>query len=428
LDVFTRWLIAIPIPNKKALTVATAIFNNVICKFGAPVKILTDQGSEFVNAGLKAMCRRWNIHKTTTTGWQPQANPVERYHRWLNAGITAMHAHFGPSWDTYVDAVVFTYNVSENEATGYSPFEMVHGRKALQPSDAAFNIFQEETDPETPTSEKHFKDIAARLRNAYIIARRAQARMAKTNREARPLHTPIEYASGDKVLYWQPRRHPYAPKPQDRDDDQEGESAIRMSENATPGKWLPKWTGPHDITKRIDANLYRFTHATTGRPTTSHVNRLTKFVPWSDAEPSTSANMDKPKPYKMGGEILTGSMMAVELDNDAEEPFGVAKVTAVHKERGEYGEIDFVWYSNPRSNPRGRLHPGWISYSRGAVTGCYFAEKRRSSRDIPYTGKHSHTVMTHWEVIVHGFELAPNGSIPRTVLNAIEASGRANDV
>jgi hypothetical protein len=135
--------------------------------------------------------------------------------------------------------------------------------------------------------------------------------------------------------------------------------------------------------------------------------------------------MDKPKPYKMGGEISPDSMIIIQLDDDTEEPFGIAKVTAVHKDKGEYGELDFRWYACTRNNPRGKVQPGWITTHRGKIVGCYYADKPKNDKDEPYLGTHSSTVLTHWEVILHGFNLTQTGHIPKAVLNAIEASGRA---
>jgi hypothetical protein len=48
-DTFTKYVELIVIPNKEALTVATAILNCWICRFGLPLELITDQGKEFMN-------------------------------------------------------------------------------------------------------------------------------------------------------------------------------------------------------------------------------------------------------------------------------------------------------------------------------------------------------------------------------------------
>ena len=128
-DIFGRWAITVPIPSKDCKIVAQAIWKELICKMGLPVRIYSDRGGEFIGPAVKLMCARWGIKKIETTGWQPQANPVERIHRWLNAGMTTLHSALGSEWDQYVEALTFTHNICENTSTGLSPFQLVYGRQ-----------------------------------------------------------------------------------------------------------------------------------------------------------------------------------------------------------------------------------------------------------------------------------------------------------
>ena len=47
-DYFTKYVEAVPIPDKTAGSVAKALFKT-FCRHGAPAHIITDQGTEFVN-------------------------------------------------------------------------------------------------------------------------------------------------------------------------------------------------------------------------------------------------------------------------------------------------------------------------------------------------------------------------------------------
>jgi hypothetical protein len=51
-DYFSKWVEAIPIQDKRALTVAKALHQHVYCRNGAPNRILTDNGKEFCNTVL----------------------------------------------------------------------------------------------------------------------------------------------------------------------------------------------------------------------------------------------------------------------------------------------------------------------------------------------------------------------------------------
>ena len=81
-DVFSRYPIAIPIPNEKAETVQ----KHLLSIHGYPKIILSDRAQGFVHKGLQWLCAHLGIAKVNTTGLLPTgASPVERYHRNLNA-------------------------------------------------------------------------------------------------------------------------------------------------------------------------------------------------------------------------------------------------------------------------------------------------------------------------------------------------------
>ena len=48
IDVFTKFAVATPLTDKSAGTVARAFVDNVICRYGAPLEVISDQGSEFI--------------------------------------------------------------------------------------------------------------------------------------------------------------------------------------------------------------------------------------------------------------------------------------------------------------------------------------------------------------------------------------------
>src|SRR6266516_5056940 len=56
LDSFSKFIVLVPLRDKKAITVATAFWNHVFIKFGIGT-ILTDRGLEFQNNLLNELCR-----------------------------------------------------------------------------------------------------------------------------------------------------------------------------------------------------------------------------------------------------------------------------------------------------------------------------------------------------------------------------------
>jgi len=82
MDCFSRFAVAVPIPNKDAHTVAKAIVENVFLRFGLCSEILSDRGREFDNAISSELCRILGIRKLRTTAYSPATNGIcEVWHK-----------------------------------------------------------------------------------------------------------------------------------------------------------------------------------------------------------------------------------------------------------------------------------------------------------------------------------------------------------
>lgn len=73
-DYLTKWAEAIPTPDKSALTVARCLFEHVICRYGSPEEIISDQGTEFVNSIVSTLLMLEGTVHATTSGYHHQTN------------------------------------------------------------------------------------------------------------------------------------------------------------------------------------------------------------------------------------------------------------------------------------------------------------------------------------------------------------------
>ena len=84
-DSFTRFVVALPLRNKTAVSAAQALVREVFLKLGTPFQILTDLGGEFQNELWKEMCKLLGITRLRTTAYCHLTNgKVERWHRSLH--------------------------------------------------------------------------------------------------------------------------------------------------------------------------------------------------------------------------------------------------------------------------------------------------------------------------------------------------------
>ena len=133
-DQFTKWLEAYPLPDQTAVTVARAVVDNFISRFGCPLVIHTDQGRNFESDLFKAVCTLLEISKTRTTPTHPCSNgQVERYNRTL-LGLIRCHVAEGKhNWDELVPLMAGAICSMQNRHTGQTANMMMLGREVRRP-------------------------------------------------------------------------------------------------------------------------------------------------------------------------------------------------------------------------------------------------------------------------------------------------------
>ena len=75
IDMLTGFTIAVAIPDKNTTTVCKAYGDNVYCVFGGSSRILTDNGTEFKNKEMKAICEELGVKQIFSPAYTP---PVQR--------------------------------------------------------------------------------------------------------------------------------------------------------------------------------------------------------------------------------------------------------------------------------------------------------------------------------------------------------------
>ena len=91
MDLFTKWPEALLAPNKEAATVARILVEQVICRFGVPLAILSYRGKEVDGQLMSEICELLGVDKMRTTAYKPSTNAaVERFHRTMNCMLGRM--------------------------------------------------------------------------------------------------------------------------------------------------------------------------------------------------------------------------------------------------------------------------------------------------------------------------------------------------
>ena len=162
-DNFSKLAICKPVCTTNAKSVAKFIFEDLILTYACiPNKLLSDCSQSFLGKIVTNLNILMGIKQIKTSGYKPSTNSVtERFNGTL-ANCLSMYANEKQNnWSKYVKCVVFAYNCTVQASTGFSPIEVVFGRKAELPPDVDNNLSKIRGTPSEYTLglAKYLKDV-----------------------------------------------------------------------------------------------------------------------------------------------------------------------------------------------------------------------------------------------------------------------------
>ena len=170
IDYFTKFPFAYALKEISAETVANVLMDQVICMFGVPMSLHSDQGSNFESNVFQALCSLVNMAKTRTTPYAPWSNgETERMNRTLMTMLKCMVEENPKSWDLLLQKALMHYRSSVHASTQFTPYALMFGREMRLPIDACLpDPPGERLDKSLP---KCIEDHKERIRKTESVAR-----------------------------------------------------------------------------------------------------------------------------------------------------------------------------------------------------------------------------------------------------------------
>ena len=135
-NIFTKFTRAVPTKDQKAETVANVLLNEWFYGYGLPERLHSDQGRNFESDVIRQLCKLYQIARSRTTPYHPEGNAqCERFNRTLHNLLKSLPPDKKKNWTKYLPEIVFSYNVSQNSTTGYSPYYVLFGHNPELPVD-----------------------------------------------------------------------------------------------------------------------------------------------------------------------------------------------------------------------------------------------------------------------------------------------------
>ncbi|GKC62735.1 reverse transcriptase domain-containing protein, partial [Tanacetum coccineum] len=121
MDYFTKWIEAKPVATITGNQVKKFVWENIVCRFGLPGEIISDNGKQFRDNPFKDWCEKLCIQQHFASVKHPQTNGlVERANRSLGEGIKARLGKDNKNWMEEISHVLWAHRTmvkSSNETT-----------------------------------------------------------------------------------------------------------------------------------------------------------------------------------------------------------------------------------------------------------------------------------------------------------------------
>ncbi len=237
---FTKWIECLPAPNDTAETTACLLMNHIFSRFGLPLRVNSDRGTHFTAEIMQNVWKLLGIQAKLHISHHPiSSGQVERANRTVVSMLKKYVATNQKDWDVKLPLVLMAARATPHQSTGIPPFTMMTGRNMTLP----LHLLYQPGDLNLVTAyntHQYLEELHQHLRTTFAFAqqqlqRSAEGRKAYYDQKA----SHHELNVGDQVWYYSfARPRPNAPH--------------HLSK-----KFLPHWTGPHEIVDKLSPVAYR---------------------------------------------------------------------------------------------------------------------------------------------------------------------------
>ncbi|GJW52210.1 reverse transcriptase domain-containing protein [Tanacetum coccineum] len=235
IDYFTKWIEAKLVATITGNQVKKFMWDNIVCRFGLPGEIISDNGKQFHDNPFKVWCEKLCIRQCFASVKHPQTNGlVERANRSLGEGIKARLDERSKDWIGELLCVLWSHRIMIKSSNGETPFSLTYGTEAVIPAEIGMPTLRTmEVDPtkNDEALEVNLDLIEEKQEQAAIQEAKSKTKMEKYyNFRVRG----TSFKPGDMVY---------------RSND--------ASHAKDGGKLGPKWEGPYEVAELLGKGAYK---------------------------------------------------------------------------------------------------------------------------------------------------------------------------
>ncbi|GJY55573.1 reverse transcriptase domain-containing protein [Tanacetum coccineum] len=235
MDYFTKWIEEKPMATITGAQIKKFVWDNVVCRFGLPGEIVSDNGKQFKDNPFKDWCEKLSIRQCFASVKHPQTNDlVERANRSLGEGIKGRLGEKNKNWVEEISHVLWAHRTMVKSSNGETPFSLTYGTEAVIPVEIGM--------PTLRTVEvdmiKNNEDLGINL--DLLEEKREQVAIQEARKRAK---MEKYYNAKVRSTSFHPGDFVYLNN--------------KASHAEHGGKVRPKWEGPYEVTKALGRGAYK---------------------------------------------------------------------------------------------------------------------------------------------------------------------------
>ncbi|KAK9918288.1 hypothetical protein WJX75_002853 [Coccomyxa subellipsoidea] len=149
-----KWVEAGALPDKTALTVKEWVWRELICRYGCPHEIVTDNGNEF-EGEFRYLMDECHIDHHHTSSHHPRANgAVEKLNYTIQFGLAKVVNSHRNDWDLRLPQLLLAIRSTRHESVRMEPSVAHMGKPLMLPGFAALKLQLPDPEPESSTANE----------------------------------------------------------------------------------------------------------------------------------------------------------------------------------------------------------------------------------------------------------------------------------